>query len=323
MKQKKAKKRRTGEGFSRSQGKCMQSSCLHPRSPSIFTPPARPAFATQSPGNCQQLCQCGSTSVTRKRHRAAAAGVLGKGKGSIRRDSRENVCGSSHSTLPVSCWVLSTCWQQWWWWRWWWCLFCPLAPLRWTYFPRAQAPLFALFALFALSFRLMLTMHDKSALEAYVSVCFVSVGGWQCVRVCVCLWLPTSGGHLRPCPKAPHPCIPASLGPRQQLWAWSAWLAAFSMSQRFVANCHTHTRGRGGCGGCCHLGSVVAFNYACLRAKVYFVSPSHTEKAWVRETARRHKGKETEAATAAERCTCNVWPEVCLFDFIKHAPSAL
>jgi len=44
------------------------------------TPFCQGLFWTQSPGNCQQLCQCGSTSVTRKRHRAPQRGV-GKGKG--------------------------------------------------------------------------------------------------------------------------------------------------------------------------------------------------------------------------------------------------
>jgi len=58
-------------------------------------------------------------------------------------------------------------------------------------------------------------------------------------------------------------------------------------------------------GGHCHLGSVVAFNYACLRAKVYFVSPSHTEKA--KETAiRRCKrdGASNARATCGLKCVC-------------------
>jgi len=73
---------------------------------------------------------------------------------------------------------------------------------------------------------------------------------------------------------------------------------------------------RGGCeeGGKwrCHLGSVVAFNYACLRAKVYFVSPSHTEKAketaigGARGTGRhvRKRRQSGERATCGPKCVC-------------------
>lgn len=51
-----------------------------------------------------------------------------------------------------------------------------------------------------LSFRSMLTMHDKSALEAYVClsvvcVCVCASVKVRGVRVSMCLWLPTAGGH--------------------------------------------------------------------------------------------------------------------------------